>query len=123
MLVGNSSSAIREAPSFKLPAVNIGTRQNNRLKAKNVIDVPNDTAKIIKAVNKALYDKVFIKSLRKIKNPYGDGNSAKKIVKILKKINLKIFNKKQSHIEKKLKRFCNRWRGMYRHSSSAFINK
>lgn len=87
VLVGNSSSAIREAPSFKLPAVNIGTRQNNRLKAKNVIDVPNNTAKIIKAVNKALYDKVFIKSLRKIKNPYGDGNSAKKIIKILKKIN------------------------------------
>ncbi len=94
VLVGNSSSAIREAPSFKLPAVNIGTRQNNRLKAKNVIDVPNDTAKIIKAVNKALYDKVFIKSLRKIKNPYGDGNSAKKIVKILKKINLKNIQQK-----------------------------
>ena len=41
-MVGNSSAAIREAPSFHLPAVNIGSRQQGRLRSENVIDVDSD---------------------------------------------------------------------------------
>ena len=41
-MIGNSSAAIREAPSFGTPAINKGTRQNGRLRALNVIDVKNN---------------------------------------------------------------------------------
>ena len=82
-IVGNSSSGLIEAPTFKIPCVNIGRRQNKRLRAKNVIDVINhDKYKIIKAINKSL-SKTFIKSLKNLKNPYGDGNSSQKIVETL----------------------------------------
>ena len=86
VMVGNSSAAIREAPSFHLPAVNIGTRQQGRLRAKNVIDVDFDKEQIINAIQKTLFDSDFIKSVNKITNPYGDGQSAKKIVDILESI-------------------------------------
>ena len=82
-IIGNSSSGLIEAPTFKIPCVNVGRRQNKRLRAKNVIDVINhDKNKIIKAINKSL-SKTFIKSLKNLKNPYGDGNSSQKIVETL----------------------------------------
>ena len=84
-IVGNSSSGLIEAPTFKIPCVNIGRRQNKRLRAKNVIDVlKHDKNKIVKAINKSL-SKTFIKSLKNLKNPYGDGNSSQKIVETLMK--------------------------------------
>ena len=60
VMVGNSSAAIREAPSFFLPAVNIGTRQQGRLRAANGIDVVHNEKQITKAIKKALFDKDFI---------------------------------------------------------------
>lgn len=88
VIIGNSSSAIIEAPSFGLPAVNVGTRQNKRLKGKNVIDASYNKEKIKSAIRKAIYDKKFIAMLKKSKNPYGDGKTAEKIVNVLKKIKL-----------------------------------
>jgi UDP-N-acetylglucosamine 2-epimerase (non-hydrolysing)/GDP/UDP-N,N'-diacetylbacillosamine 2-epimerase (hydrolysing) len=88
VMVGNSSAAIREAPSFHLPAVNIGTRQQGRLRAENVIDVNYDNEQIINAIQKTLFDKVFIEKVNNTKNPYGDGKSAKRIVDILERIPL-----------------------------------
>lgn len=90
-LIGNSSSGIHEAASFKVPVVNIGTRQQGRFKPKNVISVGYSRNKIYFAIKKALSNK-FNKKIKKIKNPYGDGNSAKKIVSIIKRLNLKNFN-------------------------------
>ena len=89
ILIGNSSSGIHEAATFKIPVINIGNRQQGREKGMNVIDVPHDKEKIIKAIKKALYSKSFKNKLQKVKNPYGDGNSTKKIVKVLKEIELK----------------------------------
>ncbi|MDB4037938.1 UDP-N-acetylglucosamine 2-epimerase [Candidatus Thioglobus sp.] len=99
VMVGNSSAAIREAPSFHLPAVNIGSRQQGRLRAKNVIDVPHDEIQITNAINKALYDSDFVKMLKKTTNPYGQGNSAMKIVDKLERIeiNQKLLQKKISY--------------------------
>ena len=99
VMVGNSSAAIREAPSFKLPAVNIGTRQNGRLRAKNVIDVDFDQKEIKIAIDKALYNNTFLNVVKKINNPYGDGNSAVKIVDILESlpINSGLIQKKISY--------------------------
>jgi UDP-N-acetyl-D-glucosamine 2-epimerase, UDP-hydrolysing len=87
-LIGNSSSGIHETPSLKIPAINIGSRQQGRERAGNVIDVPNDKLKILEAINKALFDEQFKNFVRSIHNPYGDGNSAEKIVNILKTVSL-----------------------------------
>lgn len=86
-MVGNSSSGIIEAPSFKLPVVNIGTRQKGRIKAKNVIDVGYSFNEILKGIEKAT-SKEFINTLKNLKNPYENGNSSKKIADILEKIQL-----------------------------------
>lgn len=87
-LVGNSSSGIHEAATFKIPAVNIGNRQMGRQRAENVIDVSNSVDEIEKGITKAIYDKEFRKKVKKITNPYGDGDSAKKIVEVLKTVSL-----------------------------------
>ena len=88
LLVGNSSSGIHETPSLSIPAINVGNRQYGRERADNVIDVSYDKNEIKEAIKKGLYDKKFIKAVKNIKNPYGEGNSAKKIVRILKNVSL-----------------------------------
>ena len=86
-IIGNSSSGIIEAPSFKLPTVNIGRRQNKRFRAKNVIDVKDfNKGKILKAIKLANSEN-FKKSLSKVINPYGNGRSSAKIVDELIKMN------------------------------------
>ncbi len=87
VLVGNSSSGIHEASTFKIPVVNIGSRQNKRLKPKNVVNVAHDEKQIFKAI-KLVLKKNFKAKISKIKNPYGNGRSAKKIVNLLKNIDL-----------------------------------
>ena len=87
VMIGNSSSGLLEAPSFQLPAVNIGRRQAGRVQGENIINCEHDTDKIIKAINKALSPS-FVDGLRQIKNPYGDGNSSERILQILKSIRI-----------------------------------
>ena len=87
-MIGNSSAGIREAPSFQLPVINIGNRQNGRLRAANIIDVHHDAKAISSAINKVLKDEDFINRLKSIKNYYGDGNSAKRIVDVLEKVEI-----------------------------------
>ena len=91
-MLGNSSAGIREAPSFRLPVINIGNRQNGRLRAKNVIDVTHNTNKIVSAIKFVLNDNSFKKMIKKINNPYGDGKASKKIVSKLKSIDIKNIN-------------------------------
>lgn len=86
VLVGNSSSGIIEAPSFHLPAVNIGTRQEGRERADNVLEAGYTEREIAAAIKKALSDKDFLETVRICKNPYGRGNSSKKIVDFLRAI-------------------------------------
>src|SRR3989339_1628315 len=86
VLVGNSSSGIHEAPSFGLPTVNIGTRQQLRERGVNVIDTDHDVQNIIKCIEKSLFDKKFITKVKMGKNPYYNGNTSKKVVKILETI-------------------------------------
>lgn len=87
VLIGNTSSGIWEAPSFELPTVNIGERQRGRVRAANVIDVPEDTEAIASAVAMALMP-TFRDGLRGVANPYGDGHAAPRIVKILREVEL-----------------------------------
>lgn len=78
-MVGNSSSGLIEAPSFALPVVNIGGRQQGRVRAANVIDVEADAAAIRAGVAQALAP-AFRASLRGLVNPYGDGTASARIV-------------------------------------------
>tara|TARA_Y100000591_G_C21820419_1_gene693295 strand:+ start:525 stop:1685 length:1161 start_codon:yes stop_codon:yes gene_type:complete len=81
-VVGNSSSGIAEVPSFKIGTVNIGDRQNGRLKAKSIIDCkPNENS--IKDAIMMLYDPEFQKKLLKVENPYGKGLATDNILSIL----------------------------------------
>lgn len=80
-IVGNSSSGIREGSYIGVPCVNVGTRQNFREKDINVVDVNFQYEEI----RRALKSQVNIRKYKK-GNLYGDGNAAKKIIKVLKKI-------------------------------------
>jgi GDP/UDP-N,N'-diacetylbacillosamine 2-epimerase (hydrolysing) len=88
VMVGNSSSGIIEAPSFGLPAVNIGIRQEGRERGKNVIDVGHNKREIIKAINKALTDREFLVEVKKRQSPYGDGKASQRIAEILSKVEI-----------------------------------
>ena len=87
-IVGNSSSGIHEASTFGIPAVNIGTRQQDRERADNVIDVSYEKDSIYKGIEKALFDKPFRERVSSIENPYGIGDSSLKIIRVLKSISL-----------------------------------
>jgi GDP/UDP-N,N'-diacetylbacillosamine 2-epimerase (hydrolysing) len=92
--IGNSSSGIIELASFNKPSINLGQRQAGRLKPNNVIDCDFKKENIFKAIQIASSLK-FKKRIRFLKNPYYKGDTSKKIVKSLKKINLnKILYKK-----------------------------
>jgi GDP/UDP-N,N'-diacetylbacillosamine 2-epimerase (hydrolysing) len=82
-LIGNSSSGIIESPSFKTPCINIGNRQYGRLRASNIIDVPKVSIASLNKAYKYSQSALFKKKIKNIKNPYGDGNSSKRILKII----------------------------------------
>jgi len=88
VLVGNSSSGIIEAPSFHTPVINMGTRQNGRERADNVIDVTFDQKEISNALLKALFDKGFIDSVKKCVSPYGEGKTSEIICSVLRDIRI-----------------------------------
>lgn len=92
-VIGNSSSGLLEAPSFKIGTVNIGERQKGRLKAKSVIDCPPEKDKIKKAIQ-YLYEARFANVLKSVSNPYGEGGASKAIVNKLANIPLKGIVKK-----------------------------
>ncbi|MBU3193969.1 UDP-N-acetylglucosamine 2-epimerase [Clostridium algidicarnis] len=85
-MIGNSSSGILESSSFKIPSINIGDRQLGRIKSENVIDVSYNKNDIMKAIQKCKCNKLFKESCKRCKNPYGDGNTAYKTVKILQNV-------------------------------------
>jgi len=86
-MVGNSSSGLAEAPTFKIGTINIGNRQKGRIKATSIIDCKPTKKKISKAFDK-LFSKKFTDSLKRVENPYGNGGASKSIKKVLKNIKL-----------------------------------
>ena len=93
-VVGNSSSGLTEAPTFKVGTINIGDRQRGRIKADSVIDCKPTKDSILTAIEK-LYSKEFQEKLKNVKNPYGEGGAARKIKKVLKEKDLSDILKKQ----------------------------
>lgn len=89
-VVGNSSSGIYEAPSFKIPTVNIGDRQRGRLQADSVMNCPPEAVAIRDGILEA-----FQMDCSRMVNPYGGGDTATKIIALLKQYpNFKILLKK-----------------------------
>ena len=82
-IVGNSSSGLLEAPTFKIPAVNLGRRQNQRLQGPNVINAPFESDAIVAAIRQALSAEFNAELARSCANPYGDGRSSERILDLL----------------------------------------
>jgi len=87
IVIGNSSSGLIEVPVFKKATVNLGARQNGRLKADSVIDCQETKSEIVAAIKKASSFE-FQTILEKVTSPYGNGNVAGQIKDILKEENL-----------------------------------
>lgn len=86
-LLGNSSSAIVEAPYFQLPCINLGKRQMGRDREENVLDVPNVSKEsIMRALDEALYSRNFRDKLVHCGKRLGNGDAGEKILSILKNI-------------------------------------
>ena len=82
-VVGNSSSALVEAPYLKKPVVNIGNRQKGRLMAENIIQADYSVENIYRAIEKTL-SREFNDFVKNVDSLYGEGNTSKEVVNILK---------------------------------------
>ena len=82
VVVGNSSSGILEVPSLKTATVNIGDRQKGRLRADSIIDCEPITENIKESIQQA-----FKLDCSTVVNPYGDGNTTERVLKVLREIN------------------------------------
>ena len=86
-MIGNSSSGLIEAASFKLPVVNIGDRQAARIRPANVIDVHADAEALKQAIGTAESDR-FRATLADLSNPYGNGHACERIVDVVRSVPL-----------------------------------
>ena len=84
--VGNSSSGIKETPAFGCPTVNVGSRQEGRLRGENVIDVGYDAIQIRAAIERCLFDEEFRNQCRNGRNPYYLGGASSQIANVLSTI-------------------------------------
>lgn len=84
-VVGNSSSGLLEAPSFRKGTINIGDRQGGRLRAASVIDCAPVEVAIAQALDR-LYSPEFQSGLSEVRNPYGDGGASEKIIAVLESV-------------------------------------
>lgn len=87
LFLGNSSSGIMETPSFCLPVVNIGLRQQGREQACNVVNADPDPKRILEAIHRARSAE-FRRSLEGMINPYGEGDASARIVEVLTSVAL-----------------------------------
>ncbi len=81
-VLGNSSSGLLEAPSFKVPTINVGKRQDGRPRAKSVIDVECDETQIVNGIRSVIAHE-DLPSLQSIENPYGNPGASRRITDII----------------------------------------
>ena len=95
VLVGNSSAGLIEAASFSLPVVNVGSRQDGRIRGPNVIDVGYSRDEIKAGIQKALTVD-FTAFIKGMANPLWQGGAAQKIVSVLRNVEIsdKLLRKK-----------------------------
>jgi len=95
-VVGNSSSGLCEAPSFRTATINIGDRQRGRLRAASVIECPPERDAIAAALERA-YSSEFRAGLAAVRNPYGETAASDRIVPIIRTCPLETLLKKSFH--------------------------
>ncbi len=95
-VVGNSSSGLTEAPSFRKGTVNIGDRQRGRMRAASIIDCAPERAAIADAIE-TLYSAAFQARLQGVSNPYGSGGACERILDVLKRVDIQTIVKKRFH--------------------------
>ena len=81
--LGNSSSGLKETPAFGCPTVNIGSRQEGRLRGENVLDAGYSSNEIYNQIQRSLFDDDFRDLCREAKNPYWLGEAGPKIAEVL----------------------------------------
>ena len=86
--VGNSSSGLKETPAFNCPTVNIGSRQEGRLRGENVLDATYDKGAITEAIRRCLFDAEFRELCGRAYNPYWLGEAGPKIANVLATVKL-----------------------------------
>jgi len=86
--VGNSSSGIKETPVFGCPTVNIGSRQEGRLRGSNILDAPYDSQALEVATERCLFDDAFRTTCRDTVNPYYLGDAGRKVASVLAEVQL-----------------------------------
>jgi len=96
--IGNSSSGLKETPAFGCPTVNVGSRQEGRLRGENVLDAGYDADQISAAMWRCLYDEDFRARCRRAENPYWLGDAGPKIAEVLATVPLdqRIFRKRMT---------------------------
>jgi UDP-hydrolysing UDP-N-acetyl-D-glucosamine 2-epimerase len=97
-VVGNSSSGIWEAPSYKVATLNIGSRQKGRVTANQTLTVECKAEQISSGLV-AIFSSNFQDKLVNISNPYGDGKTAKRIADILQSIDISVISKAKKFID------------------------
>lgn len=96
-MVGNSSSGLAEAPSFGLPTINVGDRQQGRLRAETVVDVPASKPIISSAIEAILKSRERTVPNRDTEVPYGEPGSTEIIAKMLENTDFLQFHPKSFH--------------------------
>ena len=86
-VVGNSSSGLIEAPSFRIATINIGDRQKGRVRAESVIDCKPDIASISSAFDR-LDDPIFQDKVKNTINPHGLPGASSRILREIRKARL-----------------------------------
>lgn len=95
-VVGNSSSGLLEAPSFRKGTINIGDRQRGRLQAASVLNCVPEREAILSALEH-LFSPSFQQSLERVINPYGEGGGSERVVNVIRSCNLDNLLKKKFH--------------------------
>jgi UDP-hydrolysing UDP-N-acetyl-D-glucosamine 2-epimerase len=85
-VIGNSSSGLIETPSFGVPTINIGARQEGRIRAGNILDVAGDSGAIGQALDRAIGDPSFRSVASRAVNPFGDGHAGERIADALARL-------------------------------------
>jgi GDP/UDP-N,N'-diacetylbacillosamine 2-epimerase (hydrolysing) len=83
VVAGNSSSGIVETPAFRIPCVDIGSRQKGRLRGNNILSVTCNRNEITEGLRRAIFDEGFRRQLQTTINPYGIGKVSETVVRVL----------------------------------------
>jgi GDP/UDP-N,N'-diacetylbacillosamine 2-epimerase (hydrolysing) len=94
-VIGNSSSGIIEAPTFKIGTVNVGDRQRGRVKTASVLDCPPIPIAILNAITRILKDEEFKEELKVMENPYEGEDPVRDIIATLKEVDFSNLLKKK----------------------------